>query len=93
MCLGAYSDLWLLLLFGVGTLCFIPSISISGALADELRRVVVTPYVTMVGLFSAAITRVEWDAPYREAIAAKRLARMTRAERRMAQSMVRRKGG
>jgi hypothetical protein len=49
----------------------------------------------MVGLFSAAITRVEReaDARYREAIAAKRLARMTRAERRMAQSMVRRKGG
>ena len=39
---------------------------------------------TMVGLFSAAITRAEReaDAPYREAMAAKRLAR-TRAARRL----------
>jgi hypothetical protein len=61
----------------------------------EVRPVQTKRGITMVGLFSAAITRVEReaDAPYREAIAAKRLARMTRAERRMAQSMVRRKGG
>jgi hypothetical protein len=34
--------------------------------------------ITMVGLFSAAITRAEReaDAPYREAMAAKRLAKM-----------------
>jgi hypothetical protein len=36
--------------------------------------------ITMVGLFSASITRAEWEAaaPYREAMAAKRLARMAR---------------
>jgi len=47
---------------------------------------------TMVGLFSAAITRAEREAdrPYREAIAAKRLARM---ERQAARSMARHKGG
>jgi hypothetical protein len=39
--------------------------------------------ITMVGLFSAAITRAEReaDAPYREAMAAKRLAKKARAER------------
>jgi hypothetical protein len=38
----------------------------------------------MVGLFSAAISRAERlaDAPYREAMAAKRLARIARAARR-----------
>ena len=51
----------------------------------EVRPVQTKRGITMVWLFSAAITRVERDAPYREAIAAKRLARMTRAERRMAQ--------
>jgi hypothetical protein len=46
----------------------------------------------MVGLFSKEITRAEWEAdrPYREAMAAKRLARMARAERRAARSMARR---
>jgi hypothetical protein len=41
---------------------------------------------TMVGLFSAAITRAEREAdgPYRKAMAAKRLARMTRAAGRLA---------
>src|SRR5262245_42096109 len=41
---------------------------------------------TMVGLFSAAITRAEReaDAPYRDAMAAKRLARIAQAERREA---------
>jgi|SRR5262245_8905859 hypothetical protein len=45
--------------------------------------------ITMVGLFSAAITRAEReaDAPYREAMAAKRLAKMAQAERRLARSM------
>jgi hypothetical protein len=43
----------------------------------EVRPVQTKRGITMVGLFSAAITRVEReaDAPYREAIAAKRLAR------------------
>jgi hypothetical protein len=38
---------------------------------------------TMAGLFSASITRAERqaDAPYREAMAAKRLARIARAAR------------
>jgi hypothetical protein len=41
----------------------------------EVRPVQTKRGITMVGLFSAAITRVEReaDAPYREAIAAKRL--------------------
>ena len=40
--------------------------------------------ITMVGLFSAAITRAEReaDAPYREAMAAKRLAKKARVEGR-----------
>jgi hypothetical protein len=59
----------------------------------EVRPVRTKRGITMVGLFSAAITRAEReaDAPYREAMAAKRLARVTRAERRMARSMARRK--
>ena len=50
----------------------------------EVRPVRTKRGTTMVGLFSAAITRAERkaDAPYREAMAVKRLARMTRAERR-----------
>lgn len=61
----------------------------------EVRPVRTKRGITMVGLFSAAITRAEReaDAPYREAIAAKRLARMTRVEPRMARSMAHRKGG
>ena len=61
----------------------------------EVRPVRTKRGITMVGLFSAAITRAEREAhaPYREAMAAKRRARITRAERRMAQSMVRGKGG
>jgi hypothetical protein len=61
----------------------------------EVRPVRTKRGVTMVGLFSAAITRAEQeaDAPYREAMAAKRLARMARAERRVARSMERRKEG
>ena len=60
----------------------------------EVRPVRTRRGITIVGLFSAGITRAERDAaaPYREAMAAKRLARMTRAERRMAHSMARRKG-
>jgi hypothetical protein len=44
----------------------------------EVRAVRTRRGITMVGLFSAAITRAEReaDAPYREAMAAKRLARM-----------------
>ena len=55
----------------------------------EVRPVQTKRGITMVGLFSAAITRAEReaDAPYREAMAAKRLARVTRAERRMPRSM------
>ena len=55
----------------------------------EVRPVRTKRGITMVGLFSAAITRAEReaDAPYREAMAAKRLARVTRAERRMSRSM------
>jgi hypothetical protein len=47
----------------------------------EVRAVRTRRGVTMVGLFSAAITRAEReaDAPYREAMAAKRLARIARA--------------
>jgi hypothetical protein len=39
----------------------------------EVRAVRTKRGITMVGLFSAAITRAEWeaDAPYREAMAAK----------------------
>ena len=50
--------------------------------------------ITMVGLFSAAITQAEReaDAPYREAMAAKRLARLSRAERRLARSLARHEG-
>jgi hypothetical protein len=46
----------------------------------EVRAVRTKRGITMVGLFSAAITRAEReaDAPYREAMAAKRLARVTR---------------
>ena len=57
----------------------------------EVRPVRTKRGVTMVGLFSAAITRAEReaDAPYREAMAAKRLARVARAERRVARSMAR----
>ena len=55
----------------------------------EVRPVRTKRGITMVGLFSAAITRAEReaDAPYREAMAAKRLARVTRAERRMSRSI------
>ena len=44
----------------------------------EVRAVRTRRGITMVGLFSAAITRAEReaDAPYREAMAAKRLARI-----------------
>ena len=61
----------------------------------EVRPVRTKRGITMVGLFSAAITRAEReaDAPYREAMAAKRLARVTRAERRMSRLMARRKRG
>jgi hypothetical protein len=50
---------------------------------------------TMIGLFSKPIARAEWEAdrPYRQALAAKRLTRMARAERRWARLMERRKGG
>ena len=60
----------------------------------EVRPVRTKRGVTMVGLFSAAITRAEQeaDAPYREAMAAKRLARMARAERRVARSMESQRG-
>jgi hypothetical protein len=46
----------------------------------EVRPVRTKRGVTMVGLFSAAITRAEQeaDAPYREAMVAKRFARMAR---------------
>jgi hypothetical protein len=59
----------------------------------EVRPVRTKRGITMVGLFSAAITRAEReaDAPYREAMAAKRQARLSRAERRLARSMARRK--
>jgi hypothetical protein len=52
----------------------------------EVRAVRTRRGITMVGLFSAAITRAEReaDAPYREAIAAKRLARIARAARWLA---------
>src|SRR5262245_30591754 len=61
----------------------------------EIRPVRTKRGITMVGLFSAAITQAEReaDAPYREAMAAKRLARLSRAERRLARSMARRKAG
>jgi hypothetical protein len=61
----------------------------------EVRPVRTKRGITMVGLFSAAITRAERkaDAPYREAMAAKRLARLSRAERRLARSMAPRKVG
>jgi hypothetical protein len=61
----------------------------------EVRPVRTKRGVTMVGLFSASITRAEReaDAPYREAMAARRLARIARAERRAARSMARRKEG
>jgi hypothetical protein len=51
----------------------------------EVRPVRTKRGITMVGLFSKEITRAEQeaDAPYREAMAAKRLARISRAERRM----------
>ena len=51
----------------------------------EVRPVRTKRGITMVGLFSKEITRAEReaDAPYREAMAAKRLARISRAERRM----------
>lgn len=54
----------------------------------KTRRVRTKRGITMVGLFSAAITRAEReaDAPYREAMAAKRLAKMAQAERRLARS-------
>jgi hypothetical protein len=60
----------------------------------EMRPVRTKRGITMVGLFSAAITRAERDAdaPYLEAMAAKRLARLSRAERRLARSLARRKG-
>jgi hypothetical protein len=47
----------------------------------DVRAVRTRRGITMVGLFSAAITRAEReaDAPYREAMAAKRLARIARA--------------
>src|SRR5947207_668444 len=59
----------------------------------EVRSVHTKRGVTMVGLYSAAITRAEREAnaPYREAVAAKRLARVARGERRLARSMERRK--
>jgi len=46
----------------------------------EVRAVRTRRGITMVGLFSASITRAEREAaaPYREAMAAKRLARMAR---------------
>jgi hypothetical protein len=52
----------------------------------EVRAVRTKRGITMVGLFSAAITRAEReaDAPYREAMAAKRLARIARNARRLA---------
>jgi hypothetical protein len=52
----------------------------------EVRPVRTKRGTTMVGLFSKAITRAEReaDAPYREAMAAKRLARMNRHARRAA---------
>jgi hypothetical protein len=52
----------------------------------EMRAVRTKRGITMVGLFSAAIIRAEReaDAPYREAMAAKRLARKARAARRLA---------
>jgi hypothetical protein len=52
----------------------------------EVRAVRTRRGITMVGLFSAAITRAarEADAPYREAMAAKRLARLARAARWLA---------
>jgi hypothetical protein len=58
----------------------------------EVRPVRTKRGVTMVGLFSKAVARAEReaDAPRRDAQAAKRLARMTRAERRLALSMERR---
>ena len=61
----------------------------------EVRPVRTKRGITMVGLFSAAITRAEReaDAPYREAMAAKRISRMMRAGRRMARPMARRKEG
>ena len=48
----------------------------------QVRSVRTKRGITMVGLFSAAITRAERkaDAPYREAMAAKRLARLSRTE-------------
>ena len=59
----------------------------------EVRPVRTKRGITMVGLFPAAITRIEREAnaPYREAMTAKRLARLKRAEWRSARSMARRK--
>jgi hypothetical protein len=52
----------------------------------EVRAVRTRRGITMVGLFSAAITRAEReaDAPYREAMAAKRLAGKAGAAQRLA---------